>query len=166
MRIQCTGLISCGYVWNLVKKKGGVPVGVFLGHVAPVAKIKVITHVAVHPSADDQTLALVTGKLHADHLVVISVALGLHPTWGKNNCVRWTRQRAPTSASFQTQTNLEASAKLPVGMSGVTGTFWRAGRSVQWLRAHHQYSRHRPSEPRYHGPIPPSPAPHRASSNG
>lgn len=89
------------------RKKGGIPIGVFLRRIAPIAKIEVITHIAIHPPADDQTLALVTGKLHADHLVVISVALGLHPTWG-NSRGRRIRQRALTRASFQTQTNLEA----------------------------------------------------------
>ncbi|KAL0596927.1 putative uncharacterized protein C8orf44 [Plecturocebus cupreus] len=51
--------------------------------VASVAKIKVITNIAIHPSAYDQTLAVVTGELHVDHFMVVSVALRLHPTWGK-----------------------------------------------------------------------------------
>lgn len=132
-----------------------VPVGVLLCRVAPIAEVKVFTHVAVHPAAHDQTLAVVAGELHADHLVVVSVALGLHPTWGKNTSVRGTRHRALRSAGFQTPADPEAQlCRCLLRTSGATGIFWRPGRSAQRLRAHQQHSRHRTRQPWYHGPTP------------
>lgn len=59
--------------------------------------------------------------------MVISVALRLHPTWGKNSSVRWIGQRALRRASFQIQTN-PRSRVVPnrlIGASRATGIFWR-----------------------------------------
>lgn len=73
-----------------------IPIGVFLCCVASIAKIKVITYIAIHSPAYDQTLAVVTGKLHVDHFMIISMALGLHSTWKKNSSVRWIGQKTPS----------------------------------------------------------------------
>lgn len=58
-----------------------IPIGVFLCCVASIAKIKVITYIAIHSPAYDQTLAVVTRKLHVNHFMIVSMALGLHSTW-------------------------------------------------------------------------------------
>lgn len=63
------------------QSKTMVPIRVLLGRVAPVAKIKVLTHVAVHTLANNHTLAVVASILHVDHTMAVLMAFGLHSTY-------------------------------------------------------------------------------------
>lgn len=122
-----------------------IPVGVFLCCIASIAKIKVIANIAIHPPAYDQTLAVVTGELHVDHFMVVSMALRLHPTWGETKQRERMRQRAPRPASFQTQTNRSARAapKWLLRDTGPTHILWRHGALPGWLEAYEWDSWHR-----------------------
>lgn len=60
------------------------PVRIFLCIVTSKAQVKVFTHVAVDPAADNETLAMVTGILHVYHLMVILMAFRLGTTYLAN----------------------------------------------------------------------------------
>lgn len=59
------------------------PVGILLCVVTTKAQVKVFTDIAVDSAAYNESLAMVTGVLHVDHLMVILVALRLGTTWLK-----------------------------------------------------------------------------------
>lgn len=63
--------------------RGVSPVGILLRMVATKAQVKVFTDVAVDSAAYNEPLAMVTGVLHVDHLMVILMALRLGTTWFK-----------------------------------------------------------------------------------
>lgn len=72
-----------------------LPVGIFFGIVAAEAKVEVLADVAVDPTAHDETLTVVTGVLHINHLVIVFVPLWLGTTFnrkmktGRDDYYRW-----------------------------------------------------------------------------
>lgn len=62
------------------KMTSWIPVGIFLCRIASIAKVKVITHVAVHSPTYDNSLAVITGILHVNHFMVILMTFGFNST--------------------------------------------------------------------------------------
>lgn len=59
-----------------------IPVRVFLSRITSIAKVKVITHIAVHSPTYDDSLAVVTGILHVNHFMVILMSFRFNSTCG------------------------------------------------------------------------------------